>query len=175
MTDSRIPPNPLPADEEALLSPLRAGALLGVLVALWTFVMGFTGWYRHPSLLFLFWLVIPLQIVVLVLMLRKTAPRAGYLRQVQNGVGASVIASIIIFASSLLFTMVVFPSYFAELEALGRLQMAKQGLSPEQIEAVVKAQAPMQKPLGSAFAGALGTWITGLFTSLIAAAWLRKK
>jgi hypothetical protein len=33
----------------------------------------------------------------------------------------------------------------------------------------------MQKPLGSAFAGALGTWITGLFTSLIAAAWFRRK
>lgn len=173
--NDRTTTDPIPASEEALLVPLRAGALLGVLVALWTFVMGFTGWYRHPSLLFLFWLVIPLQIVVLVLMLRKTAPAAGYLRQVQNGVAASVIASIIIFASSLLFTMVVFPSYFAELEALGRLQMAKQGLSPEQIEAVVKAQAPMQKPLGSAFAGALGTWITGLFTSLIAAAWLRKK
>lgn len=173
--NDRTTTDPIPASEEALLVPLRTGALLGVLVALWTFVMGFTGWYRQPSLLFLFWLVIPLQIVVLVLMLRKTAPAAGYLRQVQNGVAASVIASIIIFASSLLFTMVVFPSYFAELEALGRLQMAKQGLSPEQIEAVVKAQAPMQKPLGSAFAGALGTWITGLFTSLIAAAWLRKK
>ncbi|HEX4845782.1 MAG TPA: DUF4199 domain-containing protein [Geothrix sp.] len=173
--NDRTATDPIPASEEALLVPLRAGALLGVLVALWTFVMGFTGWYRHPSLLFLFWLVIPLQILVLVLTLRKTAPTAGYLRQVQNGVGASVIASIIIFASSLLFTMVVFPSYFAELEALGRLQMAKQGLSPEQIEAVVKAQAPMQKPLGSAFAGALGTWITGLFTSLIAAAWLRKR
>lgn len=177
MTDPRSTSTsaPAPAPDEALLTPLRAGALLGVLVALWTFTMGFTGWYRHPNLLFLFWLVIPLQIVVLVWMLRKTAPTAGYLRQVQNGVGASVIASLIIFMASLLFTMVVFPSYFAELEALGRIQMAKQGLSPEQIEAVVKAQAPMQKPLGSAFAGALGTWITGLFTSLVAAAWYRKR
>ena len=93
----------------------------------------------------------------------------------QNGVGASVIASAIIFVGSLLFTTVVFPSYFAELEALGRLKMAQQGLSPDQIEAVVKAQAPMQKPLGSAFAGALGTWITGLFTSLVAAAWYHRR
>lgn len=175
MNDPRATPGPKPSSEDVLLVPLRAGVLLGVLVALWTFVMGFTGWYRHPSLLFLFWLVIPLQIIVLAVMLRQTAPTAGYLRQVQNGVGASAIASVIIVAASLLFTTVVFPSYFAELEALGRLQMAKQGLSPEQIEAVVKAQAPMQKPLGSAFAGALGTWITGLFTSLVAAAWYRKR
>ena len=39
----------------------------------------------------------------------------------------------------------------------------------------MKAQAPMQKPLGSAFAGALGTWITGLFTSLVAAGWYHKR
>ncbi|WP_243303051.1 DUF4199 domain-containing protein [Geothrix oryzisoli] len=157
------------------MAALRTGLILGILVVLWTFVMGFTGWYRQPGLFFLFWLVIPLQIGILVLMLRKSAPEYGYLRQVQNGVGASAIASAIIFVGSLLFTMVVFPSYFAELEALGRLRMAQQGLSPEQIEAVVRAQAPMQKPLGSAFAGALGTWITGLFTSLVTAAWYHKR
>jgi len=151
------------------MAALRTGLILGILVVLWTFVMGFTGWYRQPGLLFLFWLVIPLQIGVLVWMLRRDAPTTGYLRQVQNGVGASIIASAIIFVGSLIFTTVVFPSYFAELEALGRLRMAQQGLSPEQIEAVVKAQAPMQRPLGSAFAGALGTWITGLFTSVLAA------
>lgn len=151
------------------MAAIRTGLVLGSLVVLWTFVMGFTGWYRHPHLLFLFWLVIPLQIGILVWMLRRGASTLGYLRQVQNGVGASLIASAVIFVGSLLFTTVVFPSYFAELEALGRLQMAKQGLGPEQIEAVVKAQAPMRTSLGSAFAGALGTWITGLVTSLAAA------
>lgn len=151
------------------MAALRTGFVLGILVVLWTFVMGFTGWYRNPGLLFLFWLVIPLQIGILVWMLRRDASTTGYLRQVQNGVGASLTASAIIFVGSLLFTTVVFPSYFAEMEALGRLRMAQQGLGPEQIEAVVKAQAPMRTSLGSAFAGALGTWITGLFTSLIAA------
>ena len=36
------------------------GVLLGALVAAWTFVMGFTGWYRHPTLQALFFLVIAL-------------------------------------------------------------------------------------------------------------------
>jgi hypothetical protein len=151
------------------MTALRTGLVLGILVVLWTFVMGFTGWYRDPSLFFLLWLAIPLQIGVLVLMLRGTASTQGYLRQVQNGVGASVIASAIIFVGSLLFTLVVFPSYFAEMEALGRLKMAQQGFSAEQIEAVVKAKGPMQTSLGRAFSWALGTWITGLFTSVVGA------
>jgi len=70
---------------------------------------------------------------------------------------------------------VVFPHYFQELEALGRQMMAKQGLTPAQIEAAVKAQAPMQTPRASAMAGAIGTVVTGFFTSVIAAVWLRKK
>ena len=152
------------------MAAFHRGILLGTLVVLWTFVMGFTGWYRHPSLFALFWLAIPLQVAALVLMLRRTAPELGYLRQVQSGVGASVIASAVIFVGSLLFTLVVFPSYFAEMEALGRLKMAQQGFTAEQIEAVMKARGPMQTSLGRAFAWALGTWITGLFTSLIAAA-----
>jgi len=157
------------------MTTIRAGITLGVLVALWTFIMGFTGWYRHPDLLFLFWLVIPLQVGVLLVLLRIRSATDGYLRQVGNGVAASVIASALIFLGSLLFTAVVFPSYFRELEALGRLKMAQQGLTPDQIEAVIRAQAPMQRPLPTAFAGVLGTWFTGLFTSLIAAAWLRRK
>ncbi len=154
---------------------VRTGLVLGILVVLWTFVMGFTGWYRHPSLLFLMWLAIPLQIGILVLMLRRGAATLGYLRQLQNGVGASVIASAIIFVGSLLFTLVVFPSYFAEMEALGRLRMTQQGFTAEQIEAVMKAGGPMQTTLGRAFAWALGTWITGLFTSVVAAVWYHKR
>jgi len=154
---------------------LSAGLLLGVLVAAWTFVMGFTGWYRHPSLLLLFWVVIPVQIAVIVWGLRRTAPHTNYGRQVVNGVVISVIASLIIFGASLLFTTVAFPQYFKELEALGRLKMAQDGLSPERIEELIRLQAPWQKPLPTAFSGVFGTWVTGLVTSLIAAAFLKKK
>lgn len=151
------------------MAAVRAGLVLGIVVVLWTFVMGFTGWYRHPSLFFLLWLAIPLQIGILILALRGTASSQGYLRQVQNGVGATLIASAVIFVGSLLFTLVVFPSYFAEMEALGRLKMVQQGFTPDQIEAVMKAKGPMQTSLGRAFSWALGTWITGLVTSLAAA------
>lgn len=154
---------------------LRAGLILGLSVAAWTFVMGFTGWYRHPSLLFLFWLVVPLQIGILVWALRGTAADNGYGRQVWNGVSISLLASMIIFGASLIFTTRVFPHYFQDLEALGRQMMAQKGFTPEQIEAVVKANAPMQTPRASAMAGAIGTVVTGFLTSVVASVWFRKK
>lgn len=139
------------------MATLRAGIILGLLVVLWTFVMGFTGWYHHPSMRLLFYLVIPLQVIVLLVLLRITAATNGYLRQLANGVAASVIASGIIFLGSLLATAVVFPSFFQEMEALGRLKMVQQGVPPDQIEALVRAQAPFLRPLPQAFAGVLGT------------------
>ncbi len=154
---------------------LRAGVILGLSVAAWTFVMGFTGWYKSPSLLYLFWLVVPMQIGILLWSLRGTRAEGGYGRQVWNGVSISLLASMIIFGCSILFTTVVFPHYFQELEALGRQMMAQQGFSAEKIEAAVKAQAPMQTPRASAMAGAIGTVVTGFFTSVIAAVWFRKK
>ena len=154
---------------------LRAGVILGLSVAAWTFIMGFTGWYKHPSLLFLFWLVVPMQIGILLWTLRDLAPTSGYGRQVWNGVSSSLLGSMIIYGASILFTTVVFPHYFQDLEALGRQIMARQGLSPAQIEAAVRAQAPMQTPRASAMAGAIGTVVTGFFTSVVAALWLRKK
>ena len=154
---------------------LRAGLILGLAVAAWTFVMGFTGWYKHPGLLYLFWLVIPLQIGILLWSLRSTAPVTGYGRQVWNGVSSSLLGSILIYWASILFTTVVFPHYFQDLEVLGRQMMAKQGLSANQIEAAVRAQAALQTPRASAMAGAIGTVVTGFLTSVVAAVWLRKK
>jgi hypothetical protein len=156
-------------------SSLRYGLILGLTVAAWTFVMGFTGWYKQPTLLFLFWLVIPLQIGILLLALRSTAATTGYGRQVWNGVGASLLGSMIIYGASLFFTTILFPRYFQELEALGRQMMAQKGLGPDTIEAAVRTQAPMQTPRASAMAGAIGTVVTGFLTSVVAAIWLRKK
>lgn len=154
---------------------LRSGLILGLAVAAWTFVMGFTGWYKHPSLLHLFWLVIPLQVGILVWALRGSAAENGYGRQVWNGISISLLASMIIFGASLIFTTVVFPTYFKDLEVLGRQLMEAKGDTPQQIEAVMRANAPMQTPRASAMAGAIGTLVTGVVTSLLAAAGFRRK
>jgi hypothetical protein len=154
---------------------VRSGVILGLSVAAWSFIMGFTGWYKQPSLWILAWLVVPMQIGILLWTLRDLAPTTGYGRQVWNGVSISLLGSMIIYAASILSTTMLFPHYFQDLETLGRQIMAKQGLSPAQIEAAVRAQAPMQTPRASAMAGAIGTVVTGFLTSVVAAGWLRKK
>ncbi len=154
---------------------IRAGFLLGASVAAWTLLMATSGFYKHPTLLYLFWMVIPIQIGILIHFLRLSAPTTGYGRQVWTGVSISLLGSMLIFANSYYLTAVQFPHYFQDLEVLGRQLMAAKGLSPDQIEAVVRAQAPLQTPRASAFAGAIGTVVTGFITSVVAAIWLRKK
>jgi hypothetical protein len=154
---------------------IRGGFLLGACVAAWTLVMATTGWYKQPGLLFLFWLVVPIQVAILLSFLRLSAPTTGYGRQVWIGVSISLLGSMLIFANSYYLTTVQLPHYFQDMEALGRQLMAKQGFSPAQIEAAVRAQAPMQRPLPTAMAGAIGTVLTGFLTAMVAAVWLRKK
>jgi len=80
--------------------PIRAGVLLGVLCTIWTFVMGFTGWYKDPVMLNLFFLVILLEIGIVIWALRQTAPEATWGGQIVNGLVLSLVASVIIFAGS---------------------------------------------------------------------------
>lgn len=158
------------------MSPtLRTGLLIGAAVVGWTFVMGVTRWYVHPTLLNLFWMVIPIQVVLLVLGLRSTAAANGYGKQVLSGTLASVIAAAVIFSGSLLFTTVAFPNYFEEIRAAQTEMLARAGKSPEEVRAQVEAMASTQTPFLQALFGAIGTVGTGLVTSLVAAAFARKR
>ena len=60
----------------AMNQTLKTGVGIGVLCVAWTFVMGFTGWYEDPALAGPLFLVpvILIEVVLLVLGLRKTAP-----------------------------------------------------------------------------------------------------
>jgi hypothetical protein len=143
---------------------------------MWTFVMGFTGWYKHPTLLNLFFVVILIQIAVLIWGLREAA-REGktYAALVAGGTLMSLIAGVIIFCGSILFTTVVFPSYFDEIRSLGMEMMRSQGMSEADISARVEAEAAIQTPFMQAFFGFLGTVVTGLVASLVIAIFFRKK
>jgi TM2 domain-containing membrane protein YozV len=154
----------------------KAGLTLGVLVVIWTFITGVTGWYRDPVLFNLFWLVILIQIGVMIWGLRLTAGEGrAYGGQVGAGVLMSLIGGVIIFLGSLLLTSVVFPSYFADIRQLGEEMLRAQGMSEEMIKAQLDQQAAFQTPFMSAFMGFVGTLVTGLLVSLIVGAFLRKK
>lgn len=152
-----------------------AGIVLGIVVEIWTYVMGLSGWFKDPVLVNLFFLVILVEIVVLVALLRKTAAESGYGRQVANGLVAALVATAIIVPGSLLFTKVVFPNYFSELKAAHARILGERGMTPEQIHVEVESAAAGRTPARQAAAGAIGTIATGLAVSLVAGAVLRKK
>ena len=155
--------------------PIRAGVLLGVLCVMWTFVMGFTGWYKDPVMLNLFFLVIPLEIGIVVWALRKTAAGATWGGQIVNGLVLSVVASVIIFAGSLLFTTVAFPNYFNDIQAAQTEMLKAAGMAEADIRTQVAASAAMQTPFMNAISGVIGTVVTGVLVAAIAGAFLRKK
>ena len=155
--------------------PIRAGVLLGVLCVFWTFVMGFTGWYKHPVMLNLFFLVILLEVGIVIWALRKTAASATWGGQVVNGLVLSLVASVIIFAGSLFFTTVAFPDYFTELQSAQAQMLKTQGLSEADIKMQMAAAAALQTPFMNALTGVIGTVVTGVVVAAIAGAFLRKK
>jgi len=154
---------------------IKAGIILGILVELWTAIVIAAGWHKDPALIVVFFLVIPLQITVIVMALKRTAAEATYGKQVLNGIVISAIAGGIVFVGSYLLTTVVFPSYFDEIRVAGTEILAKAGKSPEEIAVEMKKNESMYDPIQNSIAGLIGTDVTGLLVSMIAGAFLRKK
>lgn len=155
---------------------VSTGLVLGVLVVLWQLVMGYSGWYKHPQLLNLFFLVIPLQVAVLWWGLRKTAAEGrGYGGQVLAGLLMSLIGGVLIVAGSFLFTTVLFPNYHAELAAIYEQQLRAGGQGEAQVQAALAEYAKVNNSNVSAMGGFVGTAVTGLVVSLLLATFVRKK
>ena len=155
---------------------VKAGLVLGVLVEIWTYLMGFTGWYKDPALMNLFWVVIALQIAVLMWALKRTAAEGrGYGGQVGAGTLISLIGGAFVIVGSLAFTMVVFPSYFKELAAIQEQLLRTAGRSDAEIKQVMDMTARTSTPLIQACFGFLGTIVTGIVVSVIIGAFVRAK
>lgn len=169
-------PNECPTRyHRSMKTGIIAGVVLGLLVVAWTFVMGVTGWYLDPSLAGLFALVVVIEVVVLVLTLRTTRHERDYFAQVGLGTLASVVASVIIFAGSILFTTVAYPTYFQDLRAVEEATLRAEGRSDAEVQAEIADSAQMQAPVAQATAGLMGTIATGIAASAVAALFLRKK
>jgi hypothetical protein len=156
---------------------LIAGVAIGVLCGLWTFVVGFTGWYKDPAMAQAFIIpVIVIEVAGLVWGLRRTAAEGRpYVGQIVDGTLMAVVAGVIIIAASLIFTMVLFPDYFAEIEAAQRRLLAEQGRTPSEIEEAIRASQTSATPMANAMAGFIGTLVTGILASAVIAIWVRAK
>lgn len=155
---------------------VKWGVILGLVVEAWTFVMGFTGWYKDPVMLNLFFVVIGAQIVVLVMALRETAGGGRrYWGQVSAGTLVSAIAGVLVVGGSLLFTTVVFPDYLRNAAAIQEQVLRQAGQTEEQIRAAMEVYARANTPMNNALAGFVGTFLTGLVASLAIAGFVRAK
>jgi hypothetical protein len=155
---------------------LSAGILIGLLCGAWTFVMGFTGWYKNPALMNMFFVVILFEVAGLAWGLRRTAAQGrSYGGQILAGTMMAVIAGVIIVACSLLFTIVVFPDYFTEVEQATRISLQQQGRSEADIAATLQANAAAATPMGQAMSGFSGTLITGIIASAVIGLFMRSR
>jgi uncharacterized membrane protein len=155
---------------------LSTGILIGVLCTAWTLVMGYSGLYTDPSLARLFFLVIPIEIAGLVWGLRKTA-REGrtYTGQILAGTMMAIVAGVILIASSLLFTTVLFPHYSQDLEQMYRATLLREGRSEADIAAAVQANAASWTPMAQAMSGFIGTLVTGIVSSAVIGYFVRRR
>ena len=152
---------------------VSAGLTIGVLCGLWTFVMGFTGWYKDPAKVNIFFVVVLIEIAGLIWGLRKTAERGRtYSGQVVAGSLMAIIAGVVIMGFSLFFTTVLFPDYFQELAVLQEEQLRQAGKSEAEIRSTLDAAAPFRRPLMNAAMGFLGTFMTGVIVSAIVGIWI---
>jgi len=157
-------------------SAVQAGVILGLMVLVWTLIHGFTGWYKDPGMSWTFWMVIPFQVILLVWMLKNTKKLGfAYGQQVMAGVVMSLVAGAIIFVGSYVVETVVFPTYWTDVKAMTEGVLAKQGMTPELIQAEMAKQASMMTPLMSSCMGFVGTFMTGLIVSLLGAVLIRHK
>jgi TM2 domain-containing membrane protein YozV len=156
---------------------LSAGMLIGLLCSAWTFVMGFTGWYKNPALANVLFVGVAMAIEIagLIWGLRRTAEGRTYGGQILAGTMIAIVAGVIIIASSLLFTTVVFPNYFAEVEQAYRSALRNQGKSDAEIAAAIQATAASATPMAQAMSGFIGTLVTGIVASAIIGIFVRRR
>jgi hypothetical protein len=155
----------------------RTGLLIGVGTIAWTFVMGFTGWYKDPVMALVAFLpvVILIEVGLLWWGLRQTAPANEYAQQVMTGTMMAVVAAVVIFIGSYLFTTVFFPNYFEELRTGQEQLLRQQGMADAEIQAQLAAGRVFQTPVWNALFGAIGTVVTGLLASLVIGAFVRRR
>ncbi len=157
---------------------LSGGLLIGLLCGAWTFVMGLTGLYKDPvlgSALFISAAIV-IEVAGLIWGLRRTAAMGrAYGGQILAGTMMATIAGVIIIAASLLFTTVVFPNYFSDVERAYREALQRQGKTEAEIAAAIQSSAASATPMAQAMSGFIGTLVTGIIASAMIGLFIRRR
>ena len=116
-----------------------------------------------------------IQIAGLIWGLRQTARSRTYGGQILAGTMMSIVAGVIIIVSSLVFTTIVFPNYFADIEQSYRTALQQQGKSDAEIAAAIQASAASATPMAQAMSGFIGTLVTGIVASAVIGLFARRR
>ncbi len=144
------------------------GVLLGALLGAWIFTLGFLGWFTHPVKRNFFWFVIVIQMAVLSWSVARSArDGCGLGRRFAHGVGASLVAGLIVIGNSLLFTTTAFPHALEQLREMELTLLRDAGRSDDDIRAAVRMMETTHTPLAQALAGFAGTVVVGSILSLV--------
>ncbi len=147
--------------------PVKYGLVLGVIVAAMGFALATLGLHTNEMAPTGFVIAaIIINVVIVVLAVRRMAPGSNWLQQVQNGLVLGLAGAVIIFLGSWVMTALVFPNYYTEFAEAARARAVAGGLSAAEIEAAVAMATGTS--VGSAFSGALGTVITSVVVAGIA-------
>ena len=155
-------------------SNISAGIVLGVLITVWTTIVIMAGWHRDPQMMWLYFGVVPLQVIVLAMALRTHTRTAGYGRQLWNGIAVSLMGSIVVFAGTYLLTTVVFPQYFPQIRAAAETMLSQMGRTPIEIADELRRNRAMYDPVANALTGAAGAVSCGVIVSAILAIFMRR-
>ena len=160
------------------MHPILAGGLLiGGLCGSWIVINGVTGFYKDPTMSGMFVpIVSTMEVAVLIWALRKTAAGGRtYSGQIVAGSLMALLGGVIIFCASMVFSTLLAPNAFTEINEMSRQVMRRDGRSEAEIAAAIEAAAGWQTPAMAALAGFIGTVLTGIFASAIIAIWIRAR
>lgn len=153
---------------------LLFGVSLGIDATILMAIMMFTDLYLNPNMVWIFMLIIPLQLLTIIAALKMGTNNGNtYRDQIMLGLKVSLLAGLIAAGTSYLFTTTLKPTYFADIKAMGQQIYAKNP-TPE-MAAQIEQYNSMATPELNSLSGFLGSTICGFLMSLIVAAFLRKK
>ena len=159
-----------------LAIPIRWGAILGIVVGATGFVFAGAGLHTNPATTAMVFvgLAIMINVAVVILGLRATAVGSSWARQLANAGVIGVVGAVIIFASSWVMTVVVFPDYYTEMFEGYRQGFASSGMTQNEVATQMQA-IEASTPVSSALSGATGAIFTSLVVGALAAVRLRQK
>ena len=101
--------------------PVKYGLALGLIVAAMGFALATLDLHINEMAPMGFVIAaIIINVVIVVLAIRQTAPNSTWLQQVQNGLVLGLVGAVIIFLGSWVMTALVFPEYYTEFAEAAR-------------------------------------------------------